>query len=152
MALAKQVKNIYIRGTNFTGGNVSSTVYNIQVQNFTIDPQDVYWNNNPTDEALSGYLRSNFRGFRAVYTFNFDVSVEPMTIRSLLNDIYVDFVTNGVASIEISMDSGSNYVDVVPESLRYLIEYTQTIGKFTPSFKFMGQDILTSIPSYLESP
>lgn len=152
MALDKQITSVRIKGDNFANGNISATTYEINVQNFNVQIEPQYWNDKEYDQAISGFRRNNFRGFRANYSFTFEQSTEPSTIRSLFNDFYTELVTNAGDHVEVSLDGGSNYEDVVPENLEYLITYSNTIGSFIPSISLVGQDILTSIPSNLQAP
>lgn len=136
-----------------TGGSgnmfQSSDTFIINIQNSSIQLEEEFWNNNEFDQAISGFRRNNFRGFRANYSYQYDQSLEPSTIRDLYNDIYWELVTNSGDHIKISMNEGDDYENVIPQDLEYLILYANTIGSFIPTIKMVGQNILSNIPSNL---
>lgn len=135
-----------------SGGDMfrSSDTFIINIQNSIIRLKEEFWNNNEFDQAIGGFRRSNFRGFRVSYDYEYEQSLQPSIIRDLYNDIYWELVTNSGNSIKISMDSGNNYNDVIPQDLDYLMSYSNTIGSFVPTIRMVCQNILTSIPPNLQ--
>lgn len=165
MALSRKIK--YIRIRNLNGGTWD---YTLKINAMDADLGQENWTS-AYDEALSGDLRTNLRGFRLSVdidwqkiladTVQITVAVPDgdsddgtdSTIRAVLNNIVTSLVTNNDRSIEISLDYvNPNWIEVVPESLTQLVNYKNQISKTSSKLSFKGRSIITSIPLYLEQP
>lgn len=160
MALSSKISTIYIRNI------ADSWSYNFTTNNFVSDLGQVNFTE-AYDEAIDGSLRSNFRGYRLKIGLNWQklhdstVSGSGTTVGAFLNSIRTTFATDGDYYVEISFNDGAgdsnttptpNWFKVIPENLNYKTTYTNQIGRASASLDFIGQEIITSIPSTLEAP
>jgi len=159
MALSSKISTIYIQNE---GGTWS---YSFTTNNFVSDLGQVNFTE-AYDEAIDGSLRSNFRGYRAKISLNWqklhDSTVNDVseagslasTVGLFLDDLRTTFAVDGDNAVRISFsgEGSANHIDVIPENLNYKTTYTNQIGRASASLDFIGQQILTSIPSYLEAP
>ena len=151
MALSSKISTIYIREDG--GGGWS---YTITTNNFTSELGQVNYGS-AYDEAIDASLRHNLRGFRLTVTLDWGklasatFSGTGTTAGSLLNSIITALVTNGDSNIQVSLDN-TNWIDVIPDAATYRTAYTNQIGRGSASITLIGQEIITSIPAYLEAP
>lgn len=124
------------------------TTIRISDMNVSVAPE--FWADTPFDKAISGALRHNLRGFRVHIQLNFDGSNEASTFRTLKNNIVG---SSGDDFTYFYPDAGNaDKLEVVFEQFAYDSIYNKTVGRFVPSFTMTSYNILSSIPSYLESP
>jgi hypothetical protein len=155
MALSSKISTIYIRKA---GG--SDWSYTITTNNFTSEIGQVNYGS-AYDEAIDASLRHNLRGFRLTVTLNWakllsstfdgNVSADGDTASSFLNDLVSALVTDGDSYVQVSFDN-SNWINVVPDGATVTTAYTNQIGRGSSNITLIGQQILTSIPAYLEAP
>lgn len=155
MALQRKISEIYLREQGGGGWK-----YRVTPNDFEQDLGDVNWNS-PYDTALDGSLRQNFRGFRSTVNINWEkltsstvydtVAASNSTLESLLDDIVTSLATNKDDGIGISFDN-TNWDVYVPESLSRMASYTNQIGRSSGDLSFKSQQLIQSIPSYLEGP
>lgn len=164
MPLSNKLTSIKIRANQDNSVNVLDWVYTITISSMQSDIGQVNFTS-AFDEALDGTLRSNFRGFRVTISLDWaklydslitstgtDVTGGGDSVADLMNDIRSSLIGNEDDYLEMSVDSGSNYFDVIPESMSLTTTYTNQIGRGSASLKFIGRDLQTTIPSYLEAP
>ena len=155
MALSSKISTIYIREA---GG--SGWVYTITTNNFTNELGQVNYGS-AFDEAIDASLRHNLRGFRLRVTLNWgkllsstfdgNGSADGNTASSFVNDLITALVTNGDAYVQVSFDN-SNWENVIPDGATIKTVYTNQIGRGSADITLIGQEIVTSIPAYLEAP
>ncbi len=155
MALSSKISTIYIRKAGGAGWS-----YTITTNNFTSEIGQVNYGS-AYDEAIDASLRHNLRGFRLTVTLNWakllsstfdgNVSADGDTASSFLNDLVSALVTDGDSYIQVSFDN-SNWINVVPDGATVTTAYTNQIGRGSSNITLIGQQIITSIPAYLEAP
>lgn len=151
MALSSKISTIYIREDGGSGWS-----YTITTNNFVSELGQVNYGS-AYDEAIDASLRHNLRGFRLTVSLDWGkltsatFSGTGTTAGSLLNSIVTALVTNGDNNIQVSLDN-TNWIDVIPDAATYRTAYTNQIGRGSASITLIGQQILTSIPAYLEAP
>ena len=161
MALSSKITNIYIRQKDYDTAN--DWKYEFIINNAVSELGQVNYGS-AFDEAIDGSLRHNLRGFRITVNLDwaklldstakrtlFGSSQTSSTIGALLTDLVDALVTDGDSYIEVSFDD-TNWVKVVPDAATYRTVYTNQIGRGSSSIKLIGQEIVTSIPAYLEAP
>jgi hypothetical protein len=164
MALSRKLTSIKIRANQDNTLNVLDWVYTLTISSMESDIGQVNFTS-AFDEALDGTLRSNLRGFRVTISLDWaklydslitstgtDVTGGGNSVADLMNDIRSSLIGNGDDYLEMSVDGGSNYFDVIPESMSLTTAYNNQIGRGSASLKFIGRDLETSIPTYLEAP
>ena len=164
MPLSNKLTSIKIRANQDNALNVLDWVYTVTISSMQSDIGQVNFTS-AFDEALDGTLRSNFRGFRVTISLDWaklhdslvtstgtDVTGGGDSVADLMNDIRASLIGNEDDYLEMSVDGGSNYFDVIPESMSLTTAYTNQIGRGSASLKFIGRDLQTTIPSYLEAP
>jgi len=154
MSLARTITQLSVRED---GGG---WVYDITPSDFNVELGQANWSS-PTDEAMSGKLRSNLRGVRLTVRLNLEaiiasningnVSASGDTFLTLFNDMITAIAVNGDENVEFSFD-GVNWHKVVPESSVLNNIYKGQIGRGTVDLRFKGLNILTTIPNDLGSP
>ena len=161
MALSSKITNIYIRQKDYDTAN--DWKYEFIINSAVSELGQVNYGS-AFDEAIDGSLRHNLRGFRITVNLDwaklldstakrtlFGGSQASSTIGALLTDLLDALVTDGDSYVEVSFDD-TNWVKVVPDAATYRTVYTNQIGRGSSSIKLIGQEILTSIPAYLEAP
>lgn len=161
MALSSKITNIYIRQKDYDTAN--DWKYEFIINSAVSELGQVNYGS-AFDEAIDGSLRHNLRGFRATVNLDwsklldstakrtlFGASQTSSTIGALLTDLVDALVTDGDSYVEVSFDD-SNWIKVVPDAATYRTVYTNQIGRGSSSITLIGQEILTSIPAYLEAP
>lgn len=150
----KQVESVHFENSNFTNGDENTGQrYTIDIQDYNIDIDPEFYTGSAFDKALSGKLRQNLRGLRPSVELRYDRSLQSTRMRNLFNDIVTAFVTNNVDSITFYPDaSKADNFEVVLDAGSYRTQYSNTIGRFTPSLTLVSLNEITSIPSYLEAP
>jgi len=151
MALSKQIDSVLLRGVTTTWNYVVTT------QNMTVELNQVNYGS-AFDEAVDGSLRSNFRGWRVSLELDYDAFVSGTLsgtgtkFEDLMDSLYTSFVTDGDSYINMRVDDLQVVdINVVPEDISVLTTYRNQISIPSASLRFVGKDILTSIPSNLES-
>lgn len=163
MPLSSKLTSIKIRA-NQDNSNVLDWVYTLTISSMQSDIGQVNFTS-AFDEALDGTLRSNFRGFRVTISLDWaklydslitstgtDVTGGGDSVADLMNDIRASMIGNEDDYLEMSVDGGSDYFDVIPESMSLTTAYKNQIGRGSASLKFIGRELRTTIPSYLEAP
>lgn len=151
MALSSKISSIIIRQAGGSGWS-----YTIKTNNFTSDLGQVNYGS-AFDEAIDGSLRHNFRGFRLKVSLEWakitssTVTGSGTTITAFLNSLTTS-LTGSDEHVEISLNGGTNYHNVVPDNLSLKTAYTNQIGRGSSSMNFVGKGIETTIPSNLEAP
>ena len=84
-------------------------------------------------------------------TFTGNGSADGNTASSFVNDLITALVTNGDAYVQVSFDN-SNWENVIPDGATIKTVYTNQIGRGSADITLIGQEIVTSIPAYLEAP
>ena len=164
MALSSKLTSIKIRANQDNTLNVLDWVYTLTISSMQSDIGQVNFTS-AYDEALDGTLRSNLRGFRVTISLDWaklydslitstgtDVTGGGNSVADLMNDIRSSLIGNEDDYLEMSVDGGSNYFDVIPESMSLTTAYNNQIGRGSASLKFIGRDLQTTIPTYLEAP
>lgn len=164
MPLSSKITSIKIRANQDNSINVLDWVYTLTISSMQSDIGQVNFTS-AFDEALDGTLRSNLRGFRVTISLDWaklynslitstgtDVTGGGDSVADLMNDIRASMIGNEDDYLEMSVDGGSNYFDVIPESMSLTTAYKNQIGRGSASLKFIGRDLQTTIPSYLEAP
>ncbi len=164
MALSSKLTSIKIRANQDNALNVLDWVYTLTISSMQSDIGQVNFTS-AYDEALDGTLRSNLRGFRVTISLDWaklydslitstgtDVTGGGNSVADLMNDIRSSLIGNEDDYLEMSVDGGSNYFDVIPESMSLTTAYNNQIGRGSASLKFIGRDLQTTIPTYLEAP
>lgn len=141
--------------------------YEIPAQNFSFDFETIFYGE-ATTEALSGRLFQNFRGFRLIVDMTWERSFElvqrkvgavlsDQTFRVLFNYMITHFVDNLEEYIKIypgDIDyaelNTSNYLQAIPNIVRYRQKYRSQIGIFIPRIRLRGRDVIDTIPEYFE--
>lgn len=172
MALSSKIAQVYIRDLNFSSGDATEK-YRFTTNNFVSELGQVNFSG-AFDEAIDASLRSNFRGFRLNVSLNWQ-KLHDSTVESTQNDstysaakvgdflewLRTMLVTDGDSYVEISFNDGAgdsdttptpNWFKVIPDSLNYKTTYTNQIGRGSASLDFIGQEIITTVPSTLEAP
>jgi hypothetical protein len=163
MPLSNKLTSIKIRA-NQDNDLVLDWVYTVTISSMQSDIGQVNFTS-AFDEALNGTLRSNFRGFRVTISLDWaklydslvtstgtDVTGGGDSVADLMNDIRASMIGNEDDYLEMSVNGGSNYFDVIPESMSLTTAYKNQIGRGSASLKFIGRELQTIIPSYLEAP
>lgn len=164
MPLSNKLTSIKIRANQDNSFNVLDWVYTLTISSMQSDIGQVNFTS-AYDEALDGTLRSNLRGFRVTISLDWaklhdslitstgtDVTGGGNSVADLMNDIRSSLIGNEDDYLEMSVDGGSNYFDVIPESMSLTTAYNNQIGRGSASLKFIGRDLQTTIPTYLEAP
>lgn len=164
MPLSSKLTSIKIRANQDNSFNVLDWVYTLTISSMQSDIGQVNFTS-AYDEALDGTLRSNLRGFRVTMSLDWaklydslitstgtDVTGGGNSVADLMNDIRSSLIGNEDDYLEMSVDGGSNYFDVIPESMSLTTAYNNQIGRGSASLKFIGRDLQTTIPTYLEAP
>jgi hypothetical protein len=151
MALSSRISTIYIRKAGGSGWSYTITTSNLSSEIGQVNYGSAY------DEAIDASLRHNFRGFRLTISLDWakltssTFSGSGTTAGSLLNSITTALVTDGDSYIQVSLDN-SNWINVIPDATTYRTAYTNQIGRSSANIELIGQEILSSIPDYLEAP
>ena len=161
MALSSKITNIYIRQKDYDTAN--DWKYEFIINSAVSELGQVNYGS-AFDEAIDGSLRHNLRGFRITVNLDwgkllsstakrtlFGGSQTSSTIGALLTDLVDALVTDSDSYVEVSFDD-TNWIKVVPDAATYRTAYTNQIGRGSSSITLIGQEILTSIPAYLEAP
>ena len=166
MSLDKQISTITLyfpaAGTN------PVREYEIPSQNFRLEFEPSFWGDT-VDEALSGRLFQNYRGYRFVCDMTWDRAIEHVrkrvdfdtptdsTFRDMFNYIITYFVDEQQEAVRVYpgnlsyvLSTTNNYIEGVPNILRYTARYRGQVGVFIPRIRLRGRDILTQIPEYYE--
>lgn len=162
MALQRRIQEIHIKNQDGGGSNLLVWRYRLTPNNFDNNLGMVNWGS-AFDEALDGSLRQNFRGFRSTINIDWEKLTDATIyetedaansdLESLFNDMITSLATNKDDGVDISLDGvNGNYDTYVPESLSRLASYTNQIGRTSGDLSFKGQQLKTSIPSYLKGP
>ena len=164
MPLSNKLTSIKIRANQDNDLIALDWVYTVTISSMQSDIGQVNFTS-AFDEALDGTLRSNFRGFRVTISLDWaklydslvtstgtDVTGGGDSIADLMNDIRSSLIGNEDDYLEMSVDGGSNYFDVIPESMSLTTAYKNQIGRGSASLKFIGRDLQATIPTYLEAP
>ena len=155
MALSSSISSIYIRKQGGSGWKYTFTVKDAE------SSLGMVFFNSAYDEAIDGSLRTNIRGFRLKASLSWD-KVHSSTvsgsggasgneISDFLDDLRTALATTTDDYVEISFDD-STYHSVIPDTLSYTTAYRNQVGRGNASFNFIGQEILTTIPTSLEAP
>jgi len=179
MALAKKMQtiNILLRSSTHSTDSIE---YSLLVQNNQIQITPEYWSGSPYDETIGATRISNLRGYRVRIDLSYNASREYVTrivsggsysastYRSLFNEILFCYA-NGIMpigsnvpfialNVRILTDSGSTVIQnssgdfygFVPESMSYVQQYSNQIGRFIPAISLVSENLLTEIPSSLQ--
>lgn len=151
MALSSKLPRIYFRFGTLT--------YSFKVKDASLDIGQVNYGS-PYDEAVDGFLRSNIRGFRMridlpinkLYSSQIKKSlVFNSSMDEFLNDMIIHLIDNQNEFLEISFDA-TNYYSFIPDTTSYGVSYTNQIARGNGSLKFIGLNIIKTIPPELTAP
>lgn len=126
-----------------TGG-----IQTVKVQNYT-ETSSYEFFNTKYDEAIDGSLRSNLRGERNKLSISYELSGDPDTYRSILNNIVADFEA-GHSFFYVGIDSDSTIRVVLDSDLAYKINYANQHGLFVPSMSLIATDLDAQIDLSVE--
>ncbi len=168
MALNRQITHVTLHFINPAG--TADRYFEFAMQNFNFEFEPVFYGESTT-EALSGRLFQNYRGFRFTSDMRWNRSFELVrrqvgantptnqTFRVMFNFIieyYVQYQRDDVRIYPGDLDystnenNASNYIEVVPNVIRYTQRYRDQIGMFIPIIRFRGKDVLSVIPEYFQ--
>lgn len=167
MALNKQISYITLQFSS--SPNQAQRQYEIPSQNFRLEFEPVFWGET-TDEALSGRLYQNYRGYRFICDMTWNRSLESMrrridsatasteSFRDMYNYMITYFVQEQMEAVRVYpgdlgyvFSNQNNYIEGVPNVLRYTAQYRNQVGIFVPRIRLRGRDVLTTIPEFYEA-
>ncbi len=146
MSLNKKISNFRIVANTNT--------YDIPVQNMRSDPE--YEEFADSFNAVGGRRYIRPAGLRNRIEISYDGNLDSTDWRNLINDILTHIVTNGNQFFDFYFDAtettSSDKLEVQPEDIGYITEYTNTIGTFIPSITLVERDRITSITTNFKAP
>lgn len=111
----------------------------VKAQNYDLTDSMEFWNTE-YDEAVDGSLRSNLRGERKKISISYEVSGDPDTYRSILNNILTDF-EDGFEFFYVGIDSSSLIRVILDSDLAYKINYANQHGLFVPRLNLVASEL-----------
>jgi len=138
-------------GTQITDFPIS---FNISDMNMDFSP--VFWDSNK-DVALSGYKRSNIRGWDLIITLDYDTCLEPQKVKNILDQLPNAIFTNEYEFRFYPDENVADYVEVIPSSdIGYSISWNGTVRKggqdaVLPSLSFESRRYRDTIDSFFQT-
>lgn len=139
--------------THFTFETRSGGVQTLEVQHYEKEISTEYYTGEPYNKAISGKLRPNFKGARFKYRVKFDVTIQTAEIRSLLNNLITDLVTNEEDHIFVTEGNASfgDFPVVPTDELTSLREYIDTFGKSSVTLEFVDYAVNQRTGGWVET-
>ncbi len=112
----------------------------------TNDPQYEEYTDSVT--SIGGRRYIDPAGTRKRIEINYDGNIDASVWADLINDILTHIIDNGNQFFDFYFDAtkttANDLVEVQPEDIGYLVEYTNQIGQFVPSLTLIERDRTTS--------
>jgi len=121
-----------------------------------MDFSPVFWDSNK-DVALSGYKRSNIRGWDLIITLDYDTCLEPQKVKNILDQLPNAIFTNEYEFRFYPDENVADYVEVIPSSdIGYSISWNGTVRKggqdaVLPSLSFESRRYRDTIDSFFQT-
>jgi len=128
--------------------------FNISDQNLEFSP--VFWDGE-TDVALSGYKRSNIRGWNLNINLDYETSLEPAKIKDILDQLPNAIFTNEYEFRFYPDENVNEYIEVIPtEDIGFSIRWQGTVrkggdGAILPTISFTSRQYRDTIDSFFQT-
>lgn len=137
------------------GTSISGFPVTLNISDQSLDFTPVFWDTEK-DVALSGYKRSNIRGWDLKINLDYNACLEPQKVK----DIF-DQMPNAIDSANYEFRffpdaSGSDYIEVIPTSdMKYSIQWRATVRRggsdsVIPKLSFESRQYRDTIDSFFQ--